>query len=81
MIDGQIVRDLEEPARKFEFRAVAIEVVEDLDERLLREVFRGLAIAHHSEDERKNGPLISREKLAVCRFRSLSRQLDDFRIG
>src|SRR5579872_5729079 len=34
MIDRQVVRDLEQPARELEFGAIAIDVVQDADERV-----------------------------------------------
>jgi len=64
VIDREVVRDLEEPARELELGAVAIDVIEDLDEGLLREVLGGLAIAHHAEDQREDGPLVAPHELA-----------------
>jgi hypothetical protein len=81
MIDGQVVRDLEKPARKFEFRAVTIEVVENLDEGFLREVLGGFAVPDHAKNQGKNRPLVSREQLTVCGFRSLPRLNDDIGVG
>src|SRR5665647_1277578 len=50
VIDGDVVGDLEQPARKLELGAVAVDVVQDLDEGVLRQVFRGFPVAHHPED-------------------------------
>ena len=68
VIDRDVVRDLEQPAREFELGPVAIDVVEDLDERFLRQVLGRLPVAHHAENQRKYGPLIPREQLAVGGF-------------
>src|SRR5689334_10215435 len=58
IIDGDVVGDLEQPTRKFELGPVTIDVVEDLDEGLLRQVFGGLAIAHHPVDKREHRALV-----------------------
>src|SRR5688572_30448992 len=39
VIDGDVVRDLEQPAREPELGAVPVDVIQDLDEGVLREVF------------------------------------------
>ena len=64
MIDGHVVGDLEQPARKLEFGAVAVDVIQDLDEGILRQILRRLPIAHHAIDERKYGPLVAAHELA-----------------
>src|SRR5690606_7817168 len=43
----------------------AANVVEDLDERLLRQVFGPLPIAHHPIDEREHRPLVTVEQLPI----------------
>ena len=49
MIDRDVVGDLEQPARELELRPVAVDVVQDLDERVLRQVLGQLAIADHPD--------------------------------
>ena len=70
MIDRQVVRDLEQPARELEFGAIAINVVQDADERVLCEIFRGLAIADHTEDEREDRTFVSVDQLPKRRLPS-----------
>jgi hypothetical protein len=81
MVDCEVIRDLEKPARELELGTVSIEVVQNLDEGFLREVLGHLAIAHHPEDERKNRALITGEQLAVRGFGAFPGQLDDGWIG
>ena len=77
MIDRDVVRDLEEPARELEFGPIAVDVVQDLDERVLRQVFGQFAIAHHAIDEREDRPLVAANQLAIRRLASLLRERDD----
>src|SRR5688572_9934072 len=65
VIDGDVVGDLEQPAGEFELGAITVDVVEDLDEGLLREIFGGLVIAHHPIDERIDRPLVPLDQLTI----------------
>src|SRR5262249_25154746 len=77
MIDGHVVGDLEQPARKLELGPIPIDVVEDLDERVLREVLGELAIAHHAIDQRDSVPLVPSDHLAKRRLTPPLRERDD----
>jgi len=81
VIDGDVVGDLEQPAREFELGPVAIDVVEDLDERFLREVFRRLVVAHHTVYERENGSLIALDQLAIGVFTPFLGEDDHLLVG
>lgn len=81
MIDGEVVRDLEQPARELEFRTVAIDVVQDANERILREIFRGLAIADHAENEREDGSFVAVNELPERRFPSFFGEGCDIGVG
>ena len=81
MIDRDIVRDLEQPAGKLELRSVAIDVVQDLHECVLREILGELPIAHHAEDQRKYRPFITTHELPECRIPPLLGERDDVRVG
>ena len=81
MIDRHVVRDLEQPAGKLEFRPVAIDVVEHLHKGVLRQIFGQLPVAHHAEDERKHRPLISADELQERRIAALLGKRDDVRVG
>ena len=72
VIDRDVVGDLEQPARQLEFRPIAVEVVQDLDERVLSEVLGQLAVADHPIDEREDRPLVSTDQLAKRRRRALA---------
>ena len=63
MIDGDVVGDLEQPARKFELRPIPVDVVQHLDERVLRQIFGQLAVANHPVDQREHRPLVPSDKL------------------
>ena len=77
MIDRDVVGDLEQPARELELGAVPIDVVQDLDEGVLRQVLGELAIAHHAIDEREDRPLVPADQLAKRRLAPLLGQRDD----
>ena len=64
MIDGDVVRDLEQPARQLELRPIALDVVEHLDEGVLREIFGELAIPNHAEDQREDRSLVAADQFA-----------------
>src|SRR5471030_702304 len=81
MIDRHIVGDLEQPGGELEIRSVAIEMREDLDEGVLREIFGELAVAHHAEDEREDWPLVSLDQLAMRGVAALECKGDDVGIG
>ena len=66
VIDRDVVRDLEQPARQPEFGPIPVDVVQDLDERVLCQVLRRLAIAHHAIDEREDRPLVAPDQFAKC---------------
>ena len=80
LIDGEVVGDLEQPAREFELRGVAIDVVERFDERVLRQLLGRLAVADHPVDKREHGTLVPADQLAVRRFAPLLREDDDIRV-
>jgi hypothetical protein len=77
MVDGDVVGDLEQPARQLELRPVAVDVVEDLDKSLLGEVLGGLPIADHAKDQREDRSLIPSQELAIRRLAPLLRERDD----
>ena len=81
MIDGHVVRDLEQPARELELGRVAVDVVQRLDERVLRELLGGLAVAHHPEDEREHGPLVAANELPERGLAPSLGERDDIRVG
>ena len=64
MVDRHVVGDLEEPTRELELRPIAIDVVEHLDEGVLREILGELAIADHAIDQREDRTLITANQLA-----------------
>src|SRR6266851_2527675 len=67
MIDGGVVRDLEDPGRELELGVVRADAVQDLDERLLGQVLGEGAVAHHAIQQRENGPLVAAHQLAERR--------------
>ena len=77
MVDRDVVRDLEQPARELELGPVAIDVVEHLDEGVLRQVFGHFPVAHHPEDQREDGPLVSPHQLSKCRLAPFLRERGD----
>ena len=81
MIDGHIVRDLEQPAGKLELRAVLVDVVEHLHEGILREVFGQFAVSNHPVYERKDRAFVAAHKLAEREFPPLLGQTNDIGIG
>ena len=81
LIDGQVVGDLEQPTRQLELGGVAVDVVERFDERVLRELLRGLAIAHHAVHEREHGPLVAADQLPERRLAPLLREDNDVGVG
>ena len=56
---------------------VPIDVVQDLDERVLRQILGELAIANHAEDQREDRPLVPPDQLAERRVAPLLGQRDD----
>ena len=81
MVDCHVVRNLEQPRRELEVGAVAVEVGEDLDEGVLREVLGEFPVAHHAEDEREDRPLVSRDQLPMRGIAPLEGEGDDVGIG
>ena len=81
MVDRDVVRDLEEPAGELELRAVPIDVVEDLDEGVLGEIFGDLAIPHHPEDQREDRPFVSTDELLIRGFLPLLSERDEVSVG
>ena len=77
VIDRDIIRDLEEPARELEVGAVPVDVVQDLYEGFLGQIFGELAIPDHAEDERKHRPLVPGQQLAIGRLPPFFRQRDN----
>ena len=56
-------------------------MVQDLDERVLREVFGDGAVAHHAEHEREHGSLVPAQQLPVRGFAPTLRERNHVRIG
>ena len=56
-------------------------MVQDLDERVLRQVFGGRAFTHHAKDERKHRPFITAHKLAKSRLAPFLGETGDVCIG
>ena len=81
MIDGRVVRDLEDPGGELELGAVRFDGVERLDEGLLREILGQLAVAHHAEDQRKDRPFVPPDQLAVRRLPSRAGKEHDLLIA
>src|SRR5437762_9765949 len=77
MIDRDVVRDLEQPARELELGPIAVDVVEDLDERVLGQVLGELPVTHHPEDEREDRAFVPANQLAKCGIAPLLGQRDD----
>src|SRR2546430_9113172 len=71
MIDRGVVRDLEDPRRELELGIVRADGVQDLNERLLRQVLGEGAVAHHAIQQRENGPLVAAHQLAERGFVAL----------
>src|SRR6266550_3591262 len=66
MIDGGVVRDLENPGRKLELGTIRFDPVQHFDERFLRVVFSVRAIAHHPVERRKHRTLVATHELPEC---------------
>src|SRR5205809_1101292 len=81
MIDRGVVRDLEDPRRELELGIVRADGIQDLDERLLRQVLGEGAVAHHAIQQRENGPLVAAHQLAERGFVALLRPRHDLRIA
>src|SRR5438270_209397 len=80
VIDGDVVRDLEQPTRELELGSIAIDVIEDLDERVLCQILGELAIPHHAIDEREHGPLITPDQLSKRGLSPCLREGDNVRV-
>jgi hypothetical protein len=52
-----------------------------LHEGVLREVLGEFPVTHHAKHERKNGPLVARDQLAMRGVAALEREGDDIGIG
>ena len=81
MVDRDVVGDLEQPARELELRPVLVDVVQDLDERVLREILGGGAITHHPEDEGKDRSFVAAHELPERVLAPSLGERDDVRIG
>src|SRR2546428_10995525 len=81
MIDRGVVRDLEDPRRELELGIVRADGIQDLDERLLRQVLGEGAVAHHAIQQRENGPLVAAHQLAERGFVALLGPRHDLRIA
>src|SRR3954462_7917543 len=81
VIDRDVVRDLEQPARKLEFRAIAVEMVQDLNERVLRQILRCLPVADHAEDEREDRALIPANEFPIRGFPPLLGESNHVSVG
>src|SRR5262249_33781762 len=56
---------------------IPVDVVEDLDERVLGQILGQLAIANHAVDQREHRPLVPSNQLAKGRIAALLRKRDD----
>lgn len=81
VIDGDVVRNLEQPAREFELGAVSIDVIQDFDEGILRQVFGQLPVSHHAEDEGEHRPLVAAHQFAESELAPLLGKTNDVGIG
>src|SRR5207247_890126 len=81
MIDRGVVRDLEDPRRELELGIVRADGIQDLDERLLRQVLGEGAVAHHAIQQRENGPRVAAHQLAERGFVALLGPRHDLRIA
>ena len=77
VIDRHVVGDLEQPARELELGPVPVDVVQHLDEGVLREILGDLAVANHTENQGEDRPLVPSEKLAERRLPPLLGERDD----
>src|SRR5690606_34971788 len=80
-VQRRVVRDLEDPRTELVRRVVAVERVQDLDERVLREVLGLLAVADQPVDEGEHGPLVTSDQLAIRRVTALTGTGDDLLVG
>src|SRR5207237_9703526 len=76
-IDRDVVGDLEQPARQLEFRTVPVDVIQNLDEGVLRQILGELAIAHHAVAEGEYRPLVTPDQFSERRVSPLLRQRSD----
>ena len=81
MVDRNVVGDLEQPARQLELRTIAIDVVEDLDEGVLRQVLGDFAVPHHAEDQRKDRALITTDEFPVRGLLPVLCKRDEIGVG
>src|SRR5262245_3381643 len=65
MIDRRVVRDLEDPGGELELGTVRVNGIQDLDKGFLCQVFRELAIPHHTENEREDRTLVAMNERTV----------------
>lgn len=81
VIDRNVIGDLEQPAGELEFGPISVEVIEDLDEAVLGEIFGRFPVPHHSEDERKHRALVSAHEFAKCRLPPVLGEGDEIGVG
>jgi hypothetical protein len=81
VIDGRVVADLEDPRGELVLRLVGLDRVQRLDERLLGQVLRELAVAYHPIEEREHRPLVATDQLAIRGFPPTPGEQHDLLIG
>ena len=81
VIDRRVVGDLEDPGGELELGAIGLDRVERLDERLLRQVLRQLAVPHHAEEQREDRPLVAADQLTVRRLATRAGHEDDLLVA
>ena len=81
MIDGGVVRDLEDPAGELELGPIRPDRIQRLDEGFLREIFCELPVAHHAEDQREHRAFVAPDQLAVGSLSAFPGEGHDLLIG
>ena len=80
MIDGDVVGDLEKPTGELELRPIPVDVVQYLDEGVLREILGEFTIANHPVDEREHRTFVSADQLTKRGFSPCLREGDNVRV-
>ena len=81
VVDGRIVRDLEQPARELPPGIVGVEPPERLDEDLLRQVLGGPRVLDHAQHQAVDGALEPRHQLAEGVLRAPEGARDQLGVG
>src|SRR5688572_22585230 len=82
VVDGGVVRDLEEPVRELALRGlVAVETAERLHEGVLSQVLGQRPVAHHTGDEVEHRTLEAVDQLPVSALGTAERVLDELFVG